>query len=225
MRADARGQVDARLGGGDRGRHLEAGAGPLPLGAVRGVACFGLALLVGWLGCRSGGSRGWCLRVPTPIPINSTKPNRELKWPWTDNPTTPKPYPTPNPNATCLPTPNTKTPNSELKCTWTNVVKLGQSLYREAPGMDVYRPRQKSPVQNFYLAGSYTYQVRMSVCVSICVGCNRGGDGRSTFGPFPPSLDLTISPPTTPTPRNHDRTTSTRWRAPPSRASSAPTRS
>lgn len=47
----------------------------------------------------------------------------------------------------------------ELECTWTNVVKLGQSLYREAPGMDVYRPRQRSPVQNFYLAGSYTYQV------------------------------------------------------------------
>lgn len=45
-----------------------------------------------------------------------------------------------------------------LECTWTNVVKLGQSLYREAPGMDVYRPKQKSPVENFYLAGSYTYQ-------------------------------------------------------------------
>ena len=48
----------------------------------------------------------------------------------------------------------------ELECTWTNVVKLGQSLYREAPGMDVFRPKQKTPVQNFYLAGSYTYQVR-----------------------------------------------------------------
>lgn len=57
------------------------------------------------------------------------------------------------------PTPQTKPNKSELKCTWTNVVKLGQSLYREAPGMDVYRPKQKSPVQNFYLAGSYTYQV------------------------------------------------------------------
>ena len=47
----------------------------------------------------------------------------------------------------------------ELKCTWSNVVKLGQSLYREAPGMDVFRPKQRTPVDNFYLAGSYTYQV------------------------------------------------------------------
>ncbi len=45
-----------------------------------------------------------------------------------------------------------------LKCTWSNVVKLGQSLYRESPGMDVYRPRQKTPIGNFFLAGSYTYQ-------------------------------------------------------------------
>ena len=55
-------------------------------------------------------------------------------------------------------TPSSPHPHRELKCTWTNVVKLGQSLYREAPGMDVYRPKQKSPVENFYLAGSYTYQ-------------------------------------------------------------------
>jgi len=46
----------------------------------------------------------------------------------------------------------------DLNCTWTNVVKLSQSLYREAPGMDVNRPNQKTPVKNFYLAGSYTYQ-------------------------------------------------------------------
>jgi zeta-carotene desaturase len=46
----------------------------------------------------------------------------------------------------------------ELKMTWYNVVKLAQSLYREAPGMDPYRPTQKTPVANFYLAGSYTAQ-------------------------------------------------------------------
>lgn len=46
----------------------------------------------------------------------------------------------------------------ELECTWTNVVKLGQSLYREAPGMDRYRPAQKTSIPNFFLAGSYTYQ-------------------------------------------------------------------
>ncbi|KAL2636372.1 hypothetical protein R1flu_007851 [Riccia fluitans] len=42
--------------------------------------------------------------------------------------------------------------------TWSSVVKIGQSLYREAPGMDPYRPDQKTPVPNFFLAGSYTKQ-------------------------------------------------------------------
>lgn len=46
----------------------------------------------------------------------------------------------------------------ELNMTWFNVVKLAQSLYREAPGMDAYRPDQKTPVANFFLAGSYTQQ-------------------------------------------------------------------
>jgi len=46
----------------------------------------------------------------------------------------------------------------ELNMTWYSVVKLAQSLYREAPGMDVYRPNQKTPVPNFFLAGSYTQQ-------------------------------------------------------------------
>eukprot|EP00565_Helicotheca_tamesis_P005656 CAMPEP_0185723580 /NCGR_PEP_ID=MMETSP1171-20130828/377_1 /TAXON_ID=374046 /ORGANISM="Helicotheca tamensis, Strain CCMP826" /LENGTH=609 /DNA_ID=CAMNT_0028391309 /DNA_START=29 /DNA_END=1858 /DNA_ORIENTATION=+ len=46
----------------------------------------------------------------------------------------------------------------KLKCTWSNVVKLGQSLYREKPGQDKHRPKQATPVSNFFLAGSYTYQ-------------------------------------------------------------------
>ena len=46
----------------------------------------------------------------------------------------------------------------ELNMTWYSVVKLAQSLYREAPGMDLYRPAQKTPVANFFLAGSYTQQ-------------------------------------------------------------------
>ncbi|HEY9837246.1 MAG TPA: 9,9'-di-cis-zeta-carotene desaturase [Vampirovibrionales bacterium] len=46
----------------------------------------------------------------------------------------------------------------ELNMTWYSVVKLAQSLYREAPGMDPYRPAQQTPVGNFFLAGSYTQQ-------------------------------------------------------------------
>lgn len=46
----------------------------------------------------------------------------------------------------------------DLNMTWYSVVKLAQSLYREAPGMDPYRPTQATPVPNFFLAGSYTAQ-------------------------------------------------------------------
>lgn len=46
----------------------------------------------------------------------------------------------------------------ELNMTWYSVVKLAESLYREAPGMDPYRPPQQTPVDNFFLAGSYTQQ-------------------------------------------------------------------
>jgi zeta-carotene desaturase len=46
----------------------------------------------------------------------------------------------------------------ELNMTWFSVVKLAQSLYREAPGMDVYRPAQATPIANLFLAGSYTQQ-------------------------------------------------------------------
>ena len=46
----------------------------------------------------------------------------------------------------------------ELNMTWYSVVKLAESLYREAPGMDPYRPAQQTPVSNFFLAGSYTQQ-------------------------------------------------------------------
>ena len=45
-----------------------------------------------------------------------------------------------------------------LKLLWSNVVKVSHSLYREAPGMEPYRPDQKTSFSNFFLAGSYTKQ-------------------------------------------------------------------
>ncbi len=45
-----------------------------------------------------------------------------------------------------------------LRMTWFSVVKLAQSLYREKPGMEPFRPPQKTPIPNFFLAGSYTQQ-------------------------------------------------------------------
>jgi zeta-carotene desaturase len=48
--------------------------------------------------------------------------------------------------------------SKKLTCTWSKVTKLGQSLYREKPGQDKFRPTQATPIQNFFLAGSYTYQ-------------------------------------------------------------------
>ena len=48
--------------------------------------------------------------------------------------------------------------SKKLNCTWSSVVKLGQSLYREKPGQDKFRPKQVTPIPNFFLAGAYTYQ-------------------------------------------------------------------
>eukprot|EP00173_Palmaria_palmata_P000422 Plantae.Rhodophyta-Palmaria_palmata.ctg11914.p1 GENE.Plantae.Rhodophyta-Palmaria_palmata.ctg11914~~Plantae.Rhodophyta-Palmaria_palmata.ctg11914.p1 ORF type:complete len:208 (+),score=32.25 Plantae.Rhodophyta-Palmaria_palmata.ctg11914:81-626(+) len=48
--------------------------------------------------------------------------------------------------------------SAELECTWSSVVKLAESLYREEPGKDPARPAQATPIDNFFLAGSYTYQ-------------------------------------------------------------------
>ena len=47
---------------------------------------------------------------------------------------------------------------ADLTMKWHSIVKIGQSLYREAPGMDPYRPDQQTPIPNFFLAGSYTKQ-------------------------------------------------------------------
>ena len=50
-------------------------------------------------------------------------------------------------------------PSSQnLKLLWSNIVQIPQSLYRESPGMDRYRPDQKTSINNFFLAGSYTKQ-------------------------------------------------------------------
>jgi len=40
-------------------------------------------------------------------------------------------------------------------------------LYREAPGKDPFRPDQKTPVKNFFLAGSYTKQVKFPAFVTL----------------------------------------------------------
>ncbi len=48
--------------------------------------------------------------------------------------------------------------SKRLNLVWSHVVKLAQSLYREAPGMEPFRPAQRTPVDNFFLAGSYTRQ-------------------------------------------------------------------
>ncbi|WP_269622197.1 9,9'-di-cis-zeta-carotene desaturase [Prochlorococcus marinus] len=48
--------------------------------------------------------------------------------------------------------------SKNLKLVWSNVVKLTESLYRESPGMEEFRPKQKTSIINFFLAGSYTRQ-------------------------------------------------------------------
>ncbi len=48
--------------------------------------------------------------------------------------------------------------SKNMNLIWSSVVKVAGSLYREAPGMDGYRPSQATPIPNFFLAGSYTMQ-------------------------------------------------------------------
>ena len=48
--------------------------------------------------------------------------------------------------------------SKNLNLLWSNIVQIPQSLYRESPGMEPYRPDQKTSIENFYLAGSYTKQ-------------------------------------------------------------------
>ncbi|KAF3339132.1 hypothetical protein FCM35_KLT16603 [Carex littledalei] len=56
-----------------------------------------------------------------------------------------------------------------LELIWSSVVKIGQSLYREAPGTDPFRPDQTTPVKNFFLAGSYTKKLTDSKSMqSMC---------------------------------------------------------
>ncbi len=38
------------------------------------------------------------------------------------------------------------------------IVRIPNSVYRPAPGTDQYRPSQKTPVKNLFLAGGYTHQ-------------------------------------------------------------------
>ncbi|KDO38421.1 hypothetical protein CISIN_1g034479mg [Citrus sinensis] len=50
-------------------------------------------------------------------------------------------------------------PSSQgLEVIWSSFVKIGQSLCGEGPGKDPFRRDQKTPVKNFFLAGSYTKQ-------------------------------------------------------------------
>ena len=46
----------------------------------------------------------------------------------------------------------------ELNLLCFNVAQLSQLLNREAPGMAPYRPKQNTPIENFFLAGTYTAQ-------------------------------------------------------------------
>ncbi|TAF50764.1 MAG: 9,9'-di-cis-zeta-carotene desaturase [Oscillatoriales cyanobacterium] len=64
----------------------------------------------------------------------------------------------------------------DLTMTWYSVVKLAQSLYREAPGMDPFRPAQKTPIDNFFLAGSYTQQDYIDSMEGATISGNQAAD-------------------------------------------------
>jgi 15-cis-phytoene desaturase len=50
------------------------------------------------------------------------------------------------------------TGNDPAKLRKYKVVKTPRSVYTASPGRQAYRPSQKTPISNFYLAGSYTMQ-------------------------------------------------------------------
>ena len=56
-----------------------------------------------------------------------------------------------------------------LKLEWHSIVKIAQSLYEEAPGMDVYRPDQVRPRK-----GNMCRCCRLSSCGRACVGMGFG---------------------------------------------------
>ena len=99
--------------------------------------------------------------------------------------------------------------SKKLKCTWSKVTKLGQSLYREKIGQDKFRPTQATPVENFFLAGSYTYQVRPPApphSLAHAPWRRRPTARRTRSVAPPPHRSLAHAP--------WRRTISTRWRAP-----------
>ncbi|GAB4525061.1 MAG: 15-cis-phytoene desaturase [Pleurocapsa sp.] len=50
------------------------------------------------------------------------------------------------------------TGDNQAKLLKHRIVKTPRSVYRAIPGRQAYRPTQKTPINNFYLAGSYTMQ-------------------------------------------------------------------
>lgn len=46
----------------------------------------------------------------------------------------------------------------EAKLLKSTLVKIPESVYMAVPGVDKYRPDQRSPIENFFLCGDYTYQ-------------------------------------------------------------------
>lgn len=95
-----------------------------------------------------------------------------------------------------------------LQCIWSNVVKLGQSLYREAPGAERYRPTQRSPIANLYLAGSYTQQdyidsqegavrsgrlAAQAIVEDLLTAMKQGNGATLTYAAAPPMQRSTLS--------------------------------
>jgi 15-cis-phytoene desaturase len=50
------------------------------------------------------------------------------------------------------------TGDNPAKLLKSHVVKTPRSVYKATPGRQAYRPEQKTPIQNFYLAGDFTMQ-------------------------------------------------------------------
>jgi hypothetical protein len=84
--------------------------------------------------------------------------------------------PHPSTSGIATSTPHPPTPYPLLSCPQIRkykVIKTPLSVYKSRPGREDYRPSQRTPISNFYLAGDYTKQKYLA---SMEGGCGVLGD-------------------------------------------------
>lgn len=72
-----------------------------------------------------------------------------------------------------------------------HVVKTPRSVYKATPGRQAYRPEQKTPIRNFYLAGDFTMQKYLGSMEGAVLSGKQAAEVISRD--FPPTADQTVA--------------------------------